>query len=351
MKNVYLQILENESSHTAQALATVTSCVGSTPQKPGSSALFGLTGLLTGTIGGGAVEEELKETARQGIQSKTSGLYTFDLANEISEEQEPICGGKMTILLDADPERHLPVFREMKLSVHNRKPGLLLTKLDLKHGVLTGLQRHWFMAEGQEKTSWEPDPFTRNALKETLAEGQKGCYTRMEIPGEEAVLLLEPIFPLPRLVIAGAGHIGRALSQLGKLLGFEVTVIDDREEYANPKNIPDADTLLVEDTGKAFRDLPKTRDTYVVIVTRGHQSDADALKPCIGTELAYTGMIGSAKKVAEVRKKFIAEGWATPEQWNKIHAPIGLPINSRTVEEIAVSIAAQLVQVRNASLS
>ena len=170
----------------------------------------------------------------------------------------------------------------------------------------------------------------------------------MPVAGEKqpAKIYLEPVFPLPRLIIAGAGHIGKAVSHQGKLLGFEVTVIDDRAEFANPVNLPDADNIIVKDIGEAMREISKDKNTFIVIVTRGHGHDADALKPCIGSPAAYVGMMGSRVKVAKVHEEFIARGWATEEQWKKIFTPIGLDIDSKTIEEIAVSIAAQLVMVR-----
>jgi xanthine dehydrogenase accessory factor len=152
--------------------------------------------------------------------------------------------------------------------------------------------------------------------------------------------------PLPRLVIAGAGHIGRALSHLGRLLDFEVTVIDDRKEYANPVNLPDADHIIVKDIGEAMQEEKKDNNTYIAIVTRGHNHDADALRPCIGSPAAYIGMMGSKKKVAKMHEEFIKNKWATEEKWQKICTPIGLEIGSKTIEEIAVSIAAQLVLKR-----
>ena len=165
-----------------------------------------------------------------------------------------------------------------------------------------------------------------------------------QFPDEEpaSTFFLEPVFPPEQLIIAGAGHIGKALAHLGSMLGFDVTVIDDRQEFANSENLPDADHIIVKDIGDAMNELEKSNDTYVVIVTRGHKDDAAALKPCIGSDLAYTGMIGSKKKIAAMRTHFIENGWATSEQWDKIYAPVGLDIKSQTVEEIAVSIAAQL---------
>ena len=95
--------------------------------------------------------------------------------------------------------------------------------------------------------------------------------------------------------------------------------------------------------------MKKGENTYVVIVTRGHRDDAYALKPCIGKGVAYIGMIGSKNKIAAMRAHFLENGWATSAQWDQIHAPVGLPIKSQTVEEIAVSIAAELVMVRNST--
>jgi xanthine dehydrogenase accessory factor len=176
-------------------------------------------------------------------------------------------------------------------------------------------------------------------------------YRELElaIPDKEpsSLFFLEPVFPLLHLIIAGAGHIGRALAHVAGRLDFEVTVIDDRAEFANSGNIPEADHILVNDIGEELKRIKKNSDTYVVIVTRGHKDDASALKPCIGSSLAYVGMIGSKNKIASMRKDFIDNIWATAEQWDTIHTPVGIDIKSTTVEEIAISIAAQLILVRN----
>ncbi len=188
-------------------------------------------------------------------------------------------------------------------------------------------------------------------VNEMLCENNPSDYREMElsIPDEEpsSLFFLEPVFPPQKLIIAGAGHMGKELAHLGAMVGFEVTVIDDRAEYANSENIPDAERIIVNDIGKALVDLNKSDDTFVVIVTRGHKDDAEALKPCIGAGLAYTGMIGSKNKIAAMKSTFIEKGWATQNQWDTIHTPIGLEIKSRTVEEIAISIVAQLILVRN----
>jgi len=96
-----------------------------------------------------------------------------------------------------------------------------------------------------------------------------------------------------------------------------------------------------------MQEIERNNDTFIVIVTRGHNNDAEALKPCIGTGAAYIGMIGSRAKTAKMHKDFIKNKWATEDQWSRIFTPIGLEIGSKTVEEIGISIAAQLVMIRN----
>jgi xanthine dehydrogenase accessory factor len=137
------------------------------------------------------------------------------------------------------------------------------------------------------------------------------------------------------------------VAHLGKLLDFEVIVIDDRPEYANRVRFPDADRILVSDIGAAVRRFPISSDTYIVIVTRGHARDEEALRACIKRRAGYIGMIGSRRKVGLMRGKFLRRGWAAAAEFDKVHSPIGMGIHSQTVQEIAVSIAAELVSVRN----
>jgi xanthine dehydrogenase accessory factor len=353
MKNIYLQYLDQQYENSSLILATVTRTHGSTPQKPGSAALFGTKGLITGTVGGGIVEGKVLKIAMDAIQSKESGHYLFDLANDISNTEEAICGGQISILVDANPANHVSVFGQAKRSLDDRIPGVMITMVTRFTQETVLINRYWM---SKTIVPQIPDPFLEKiepVVLEMISENNPSDYREMElaIPGEEpsSEFFLEPVFPLPQLVIAGAGHIGKTLSHLGNLLGFDVTVIDDRQEYANIENLPDASHIIVKDIGEAMQEIKKGDDTYVVIVTRGHKDDAEALKPCIGSDLAYTGMIGSRKKISAMRMNFIDKGWATASQWDKIFAPVGIDINSRTVEEIAVSIAAQLVLVRNGS--
>jgi xanthine dehydrogenase accessory factor len=351
MNNIYLQLLDLHSDKIPLALATVTGTHGSTPQKPGSSAIFDKNGLVAGTVGGGVVEGRVQKLAIDAIISKKSGHFRFNLANDISKKEEAICGGQISVLVDANLQNHNSVFQELGRSLEKREPGILLTMVTGFSDDIVLINRYWMSNSVKAPIPGEFLSKIEQVIGEIITKGDPSDYREMElsIPGTEpsSLFLLEPVFPKAKLVIAGAGHIGRCLAHLGDMLDFEVTVLDERWEYANPVNIPDAHSIIVNDIGKSLKDLKKNKDTFVVIVTRGHKDDSAALRSCIGSDLAYTGMIGSAGKIESMRVDFMKNGWATAEQWDMIHAPVGLDIRSRTVEEIAVSIAAQLVLIRN----
>jgi len=348
MKNIYARLLD-ELKDKKLVLATIMATKGSSPQMPGVSALFSKKGLLTGTLGGGILEARAEDRAMESLESGKSSLERFELYADISSEEEAICGGEATILFDAEPADHEFIFQKMLRSLKNRESGILVTDIHRIDDKIHKISRSWREKEEifGEEAEKQDLPF-REDIKKTFSTGTPVYLSKRETAdGEDREVYLEPQFPLSHLVIAGAGHVGQAIAHIGHLLDFEVTVIDDRPEFANENRLPKADHIIVKDIGKAIDEMPKTADTYFVIVTRGHSHDADALKACIGSEVAYIGMIGSRRKIALMREKFMDLGWATAPQFDRVFAPIGIEIQSKTVQEIAVSIAAELVQVRN----
>jgi xanthine dehydrogenase accessory factor len=360
MRNIYAQFITGPAKDEPAVLATIVATKGSSPQVPGASALFSSRGLLSGTLGGGVLEASAEDRARESLESGVSSLQTFGLYADISSQEEAICGGEATILFDAHPREHERTFHLLHSSLIRRQPGLLITNIQRADGASVKLNRSW-VEKGQifgEEAEKQDMPhreeikkaFSRN--KPTfISSDQKGRNKSERAPSgpasEKKFIYLEPQFPLSQLVIAGAGHVGQAVAHLGSLLDFETTVIDDRPEFANKERLPDADHIIVGDIADTIRNLPLTDDTYWVIVTRGHSHDSEALKACLQSEAVYIGMIGSDRKIGLMRDKFIEAGWATPSQFDRIHAPIGIDIPSKTVQEIAVSIAAELILVRN----
>ena len=352
MKNIYSILLDELEKGIPVAIATIIGTKGSTPQVQGASAIFSKKGIIAGTLGGGVLEAEAQDKAREAITRKSSVLYEFDLDAGISDPESAICGGKSLILIDSSPQKYLNLLRNIRISNENRQPGILATLITNHPSGKTEISRFWISENNLNDNSLEPVLLNyKEEIKECLA-GNKIHFREIENPLKtktvvRSILYLEPVFPLARIIIAGAGHIGQAVSHISSLLGFEVTVIDDRPEFCNKDKCPDADHLIIDDIAGTIRNINKTSDSYIVIVTKGHRYDSEVLRQCIGSDAAYIGMIGSRRKIRLIRQKFIDEGWATAEQFDRVHAPIGLEIGSQTVQEIAVSICAQLVQVRS----
>jgi xanthine dehydrogenase accessory factor len=164
--------------------------------------------------------------------------------------------------------------------------------------------------------------------------------------GGKVLVYIEPIAPETRLVILGAGHIGKALSTAARFSGFRVTVVDDREEFANRNNIPDAHEVIVKDFGDAAAGAYIDKNSYVVIATRGHNHDLEALKSALHTEAKYIGLLGSRRKKALLFSTLKKEGFQERDI-GRVITPVGLPIGSVTPGEIAISIMAQIIQHRN----
>ncbi len=349
MKNIYQHLLSRLERKEPVALATIINSHGSTPQVPGSSAIISEEGLLEGTLGGGPLEFDIQEKTKEALKKQQNQLVKYNLNAGISAVNEPICGGAVDILINSQPEIHRRTWEKMNLSLKKRKPGILATVIKSSGSNDLNVSRIWAEEKSfseltktlQLKKDKISHPFARG-VSTLLPEENTHLLEKSDRP----VVFFEPVFPLKRLLIAGAGHVGKATAHLGSFLGFEVTVLDDRPEFANKERIPEADNFIVEDIAAGIKNFLIDQDTYIVIVTRGHQKDAQALRECVVSKAAYVGMIGSLRKVALMKEKFLKEGWATPEQWEKVYAPIGLEIGSKTVEEIALSIAAQLVQIR-----
>lgn len=352
MKNIYAYLFNKLEEKESLAFATIIEARGSTPQVPGASAIFSPEGLLKGTLGGGLLEADAQKKALQALKKKDSILYEFSLLADTFSDQEPICGGDVKVLIDTFPEKHKEAFNSLIHSLNQHWPGVLATVINRLSEKDVSLSRFWI--EGKAETTiktFQHLSFFQEEIKKALSEGMPRLLDMKEknLPekAQESLLFLEPVYPSVHLVIAGAGHVGQAVAHLGNFLNFEVTVIDDRPDFANKGRLPDADHIIVSDFSKALQEFLFSSDTYIVIVTRGHQHDATVLRQCIASEAGYIGMIGSARKIELMRKKFLEEGWATRGQFGRIYAPVGIEINSKTVEEIAVSIAAQLVLVRS----
>ena len=172
------------------------------------------------------------------------------------------------------------------------------------------------------------------------------CQDTKVIRIDETDFFVEIYVKNPQLIILGGGHVSQPVAKIGKMLGFHVTVMDDREEFVTKERFPDADRLIKGTYEEIPEKIPVYENAYYVIVTRGHLGDSASARQILKRPYVYLGMIGSRNKVKLTREKLLREGF-TEDQLNTIHAPIGLPIGGHMPAEIAVSITAEIVQEKN----
>jgi len=341
-RNIYEQVVEFIDAGRSFALATILRADGSTPRKAGVRAIIDETGGIWGTLGGGAVEAEAQRRAVEVCKSKQTIVFELALEGACASDDAPICGGNMRILVDATVEKDRGAYAQVAQAVRQRQCGVLLTT------VCTG-------AETEAAVRWIPQEAIGAEASFPGGEAISSCLEREEArlfvqQGQEPNIrkesLVEPVIPRPILLIVGGGHIGQALARQAILVGFDVVVLDDRPEFTDPALFPEGVATRCGDIRKEVEASAIGRDTYIVIVTRGHKHDAEALDACIHAPAAYIGMIGSKRKVALMRKDFIESGLAGKEEFGRVFAPVGLDIGAVTVPEIAASIVAQLIAVR-----
>ena len=241
------------------ALATIVEARGSIPSYESAKLLVRDDGSMTGTIGGGCVEAEVWNAAREVMQTEKPKHLTFNLGQDAAYDNGLICGGQLDVFV-------------------------------------------------------------------------------------------EPVLPIPRAFIFGAGHISKSLSKVATLAGFATVVVDDRDTFASRERFPEAVEVHAAEYEQVFPNLRIDETGYVIIVTRGHRDDMRVLKLAIATPARYIAMIGSKRKVLNVVRELEKEG-IPRAALERIHAPMGLDIGAVSPEEIAISVAAEMIAVRRGAVS
>ena len=180
-------------------------------------------------------------------------------------------------------------------------------------------------------------------LSYTMADPSRGDPG---VCGGTVEVFVEPILPPAMIVVIGGGHVGRAVVHLAKWLGFGVAVSDDREEFCNPESVPGADAYYPVPMGKLTEHLKVTRQAYLVVTSRGSVIDAAGLPNLLESEAAYIGVIGSKRRWLTTVKALKEQG-VSEEKIARVHSPMGIELNAETPEEIAVSIMAEVLMVRD----
>jgi xanthine dehydrogenase accessory factor len=259
VQDLYTEIVRLREQGRRGALATIINVRGSIPSFETAKMLVRDDGSIVGTIGGGCVEAEVWQAAKEVMQTEKPQTLRFDLNQNPKYDTGLVCGGTLEIFIEA-------------------------------------------------------------------------------------------VMPTPQLYVFGAGHVAASIYKVARIAGFDVTIIDDRDTYANRERFPDARDIYADDFDRVCAQLAPTESSFIVIVTRGHADDMRVLRWALKNDVSsrYIGMIGSERKFLTIAKEFEAEG-IPREKMERVHSPVGLDIGAITPEEIAVSVVAEMIAVRRNS--
>ena len=326
------------------ALATIIRQQGSTPRATGAKMVIAADGSFSGTVGGGLMEAKLLEHAPRLIAEDRAAIFTFDMSSEHLAGADMICGGRVEVLMEtvAAELETTALFDAAWEAVQGREKGLLITALGPDKAEPLRVRRGLLLDPNRQVGSLSLSPVSIKLLRGRLKQARQP-----ELHEEETERLwIEPLTPPSVLYLMGAGHVSRAVAQKAAGLGFRIVVMDDRPDYARPDHFPgEAEVRVVPGFERCFENTGMHDDSFIVIVTRGHLHDRAVLAQALRTPAGYIGMIGSRNKRDAVYESLSNEGFSK-QDLGRVHCPIGLNIGAETPDEIAVSILAELIQVR-----
>jgi xanthine dehydrogenase accessory factor len=346
-ENEYLAktIHEKLEAGSPLILISIMSLEGSTPRHDGTKMLVGADGKSYGTIGGSLIEAAAIQEAKKVLSSGQSKILSYELTGKDATDPGMICGGKAEILLDyfAASEANKKFSRQWHEAILQGKDFCVLTYLKDSGDIIEVTGHAILHADGNitgNTSLKEPD------IAKLKTELHNISATAVISLGDTRVMV-DRIRKLKTVYCFGAGHVAVPTAHLAALVGFRVVVLDDRPEFANAERFPEAYKIcVIADYDNAFDGLEIDADSFIVIVTRGHQYDRMVLEQALKTKAGYIGMISSRKKRAAIFEALLAQG-VKKEQLEQVHSPIGIDIGGETPEEIAVSIVAELISERS----
>lgn len=320
------------SAGDALVLVTVTASSGATPRGTGARMLVGAEGRICGTIGGGAVEYRCEQMALQVLQKKISAQQDFSLTRDDVQNLGMICGGEVNVFFHYIPEGDTDTAAlaqealrrvgegEALWLISNIGSGGSLSLYTEKHGICGATVPDWVLSQLPRKPK--------------LLKNEAECFC------------VEQIHSSSRVYIFGCGHVSRELEPVLSHVGFRCVMMDDRPEFARPDFFPTAEEVKVIDFNAIAESVTIGPEDFVCVMTRGHAYDTEIQAQILKCRPAYVGVIGSKKKAAGVRQVLKERHGLRDEELDLITTPIGLDIEAETPAEIAISIAAQLIQTR-----
>ncbi len=317
MKHIIDAMLEALERGESLVLCSILSASGSSPRGAGAKMVVFADGHTVGTVGGGAVEYVAAQEAMEVLRNGETRMRAFSLSQSQVASIGMICGGNVTLYYQLLRPEHLPILQEIKKALTGERAAWLRLEIHAER-----LERFAVLYEADDACGNRP----------VLEEGERLRYT-------------EPLNRAGRVYLFGGGHVGKALVPVLDSVDFRVTVFDKRPEVAKKEQFPGADQVILGDYEHIFDKVTLKPEDFAVIMTPGHESDFALLEQILTKELRYVGCIGSRSKIAKTRERLLEAG-ISDERIAAVHWPIGLPIGAQTPAEIAISIAAEMIQVR-----
>jgi xanthine dehydrogenase accessory factor len=309
-------------------LLVVAESAGSSPGRPGYKMAVSMDGRLVGSIGGGVLEVNLVNESRKVLSERGATgsplgfLKPQEHRRHASNPSGMICSGRQTV-----------IFRRLQATDANAAGQAVESLSNSERLILT----------------MTPENLSVGPPVGGTPIGETPNFEFRKISRTDFVYR-ERLGPKNDLFIVGGGHCALALSEVMSRMDFRIHIFDDRPDLNTIEKNDFADEIIVVDSYDVIADhVPSSPSTYVVVMTLGYKSDAVVIRRLVDTDFKYFGVLGSKAKMATLMKELKAEGLPA-ERLDRLHTPIGLPINSRTPEEIAVSIAAEIIQTKNSTL-
>ena len=313
------------------ATATVVETERSAPRDPGAVLAVSEKGEVAGSVTGGCVEPAVYQEAQAILAGGPPKLLKYGIADDEAFEVGLPCGGTVHIFVDKlDPALVTPIAE----AVRDERPVALAVQVT---GEGIG-EKQLVYPDGS------PNGQVAEEARRLLGRGETGFVT----VGENTVFV-SSFAPRPRMYVFGAIDFASAVASIGRFLGYHVTVCDARAKFVTPERFPEADELVVDWPDRLLARSPVDERTAICVLTHDHKFDVPLLKAALGGPAGYIGAMGS-RRTKEARDELLRAEGVTDEQLTRIHAPIGLKIGSRSPEEVAVAVAAEIISVFNAQV-
>jgi len=318
------------------AVATVLKTFGSAPRKEGAKLAYLSSGAICGSISGGCVESAILEEAAAAITSGVPKIIHFDTSDDDAWAVGLPCGGSIDVLVEPID---LEAFEAVRARVER---NLWVTEVTVIGGAEAGSGGKLVLGDAPHPTGAFPRDLVAKAadIASTIESPRRVMLT------PELELFVHPVAPEPTLVAVGGVHIAIALVAMARAAGFRTVVVDPRRTFGDAGRFPEVDRLYASWPSEAFKESPLSRDTAIVVLTHDPKLDDPALEAALSSDAFYIGALGSLRTQEKRRRRLLDRGY-DERRLSRIHGPVGLDIGAKTPEQIAISILAEIVAVRN----